>query len=401
MNPVWDYVKKVEPHLPAGQRMQTSGALYAQLKAKKDTLETSLGRKASETEIADMLREEGEPADVAARIAGNAREPELVTRYLASIQRRLPPANALDVSAELREAILSAIEAKEDTLGRAANTDEIGQVLKEFGHPVVVAARYGGGDYVIGPKYYPWFWYVQRIAVGAALAIAFAVSAIRALGSEEPMRVVMRGLNGAIEAGVWAFGVVTILFVLAERFKFDMSWAETWDPKHLPRDQVRQPKGLLESGLTVAFDVVFLLWWVKIVQFPNKLPMRDDASAAINFSPVWDVVYWPVLVLAVGILLVHLMDLVRPAWTPLRSVLSIAGHAAGLGVLWVLFRAQPLVVVTPVSGADAGEIERVTRVIDSLISISLGVAALIWAVTIGVEVWRLWKAARPMGRVAA
>ena len=60
----------------------------------------------------------------------------------------------------------------------------------------------------------------------------------------------MRGLNGAIEAGVWAFGVVTILFVLAERFKFDMSWAETWDPKHLPRDQVRQPKGLLESGLT-------------------------------------------------------------------------------------------------------------------------------------------------------
>lgn len=401
MNPIWDYVKKVEPHLPAGQRAQIAGALYARLKAKKDALETSLGRKASDTEIANILRAEGEPADVAARIAGNPREPELVTRYLASIQRHLPPESALDVSAELREAILSAIEAKEDTLGRAPNTDEIGQVLKEFGHPVVVAARYGGGDYVIGPKYYPWFWYVQRIAVGAALAIAFAVNAIRALGSEEPMRVVMRGLNGAVEAGVWAFGVVTILFVLAERFKFDMGWAEKWNPKHLPRDQVRQPKGLLESGLTVAFDVVFLLWWVKIVQFPNKLPMRDDASAAINFSPVWDAVYWPVLVLAVGILLVHLMDLVRPAWTPLRSVLSIAGHAAGLGVLWVLFRAQPLVVVTPVSGADAGEIERVTRVVDNVISISLGVAALIWAVTIGIEVWRLWKSARPVGRVAA
>lgn len=401
MNPVWDYVKKVEPHLPAGQRAQTVGALYTQLKAKKDALETSLGRKASDAEITDMLREEGEPQDVAARIAGNAREPELVTRYLASIQRRLPPANALDVSAELREAILSAIEAKEDTLGRAANADDIGQVLKEFGHPVVVAARYGGGDYVIGPKYYPWFWYVQRIAVGAALAIAFGISAIRALGSEEPMRVVIRGLNGAIEAGVWAFGVVTILFVLAERFKFDMGWAEKWNPKDLPRDQVRQPKGLLESGLTVAFDVVFLLWWVKIVQFPNQLPMRDGASAAITFSPGWDVVYMPVLVLAAGILLVHLMDLVRPAWTPLRSVLSIVGHAAGLGVLWVLFRAQPLVMVTPISGADAGEIERVTRVVDTVVSLSLGVAALIWTVTIGIEVWRLWKAARPVGRVAA
>jgi hypothetical protein len=389
MNPIWDYVKKVEPHLPAGQRMQVAGALYSRLKAKKEALEKSLGRKANDGEITYMLREEGEPQDVASRIVGNPREPELVTRYLASIQRRLPPA------------ILSAIEAKEDTLGRAANTDEVGQVLKEFGHPVVVAARYGGGDYVIGPKYYPWFWYVQRIAVGAALAIAFGVSAIRALGSEEPMRAVMRGLSGALEAGVWAFGVVTILFVLAERFKFDMGWAEKWNPKDLPRDQVRQPKGLLESGLTVAFDVVFLLWWVKIVQFPNQLPMREGASAAITFSPVWAAVYWPVLVLAVAILLVHLMDLVRPAWTPLRSVLSIAGHAAGLGVLWVLYQGQPLALVTAVSGADAVEIERVTRVVDNVISISLGVAALIWAVTIGVEVWRLWKSARPVGRVVA
>lgn len=326
---------------------------------------------------------------------------DLVERYLAAIERRLPKETAKDITAELREALAGRIEAKEAALSRAANADEVGAVLKEFGHPVVVAARYGGGDHVIGPKYYPWFWYVQRIAVGLALAIAFGVSAIRALGSEEPMRAVMRGINGAIEAGVWAFGVVTILFVLAERFKFDMSWADKWDPKQLPREQVREPKSLFESGLTAAFDLIFLLWWVKIVQFPNELPMKDGASAAITFSPAWDVVYWPVLVLAVGATLVHLMDLVRPAWSPLRSVVSIVGHVAGLSVLWLLYRAQPLVVVTPVNSSSVEEIERVTRVVDSAISISLGVGALVWAATIGVEVWRLWKAARPEGRVTA
>ena len=395
MNLIWGYVKKVEPHLPAGQRMQVAGALYTRLKAKKDALDKTLGRKASDDEITYMLREEGEPEDLAARIAGDPREPELVTRYLASIRRRLPAASALDVSAELREAILSAIEAKEDKLGRAASPDEVGQVLKEFGHPVLVAARYGGGDYVIGPKYYPWFWYVQRIAVGLALAIAFGASAIRALGSDEPMRAVMRGINGAIEAGVWAFGVVTILFVLAERFKFDMSWADKWDPKQLPREQVRQPKSLFEAGLTVAFDLVFLLWWVKLVQFPNELPMKGGASAAITFSPAWDVVYWPVLILAALATLVHLMDLVRPAWSPLRSVMSIAGNVAGLGVLWVLYQAQPLVVLTPVNNSTAVEIERVTQVVDGAIQISLAVAALVWVATIGVEVWRLWRATRP------
>ncbi len=140
------------------------------------------------------------------------------------------------------------------------------------------------------------------IAVGAAVAIAFGISAIRALGSEEPMRAVMRGVNGAVEVGVWAFGVVTLLFVLAERFKLDMTWADKWDPKSLPREHVRQPKGLVETAFTLVFDVIFLLWWVKIVQFPNELPMRDGASAAIAFSPAWDVVWWPVLVLAVGLL---------------------------------------------------------------------------------------------------
>jgi hypothetical protein len=326
---------------------------------------------------------------------------DLVERYLASVERRLPKETAKDIVAELRDALAGRIEAKEAELGRAASADEVAAVLKGFGHPVVVASKYAGQDYVIGPNYYPWFWHVQRIAVGAAVAIAFGISAIRALGSEEPMRAVMRGINGAVEAGVWAFGVVTILFILAERFRLDMTWADKWDPKSLPREHVRQPKGLVETAFTLVFDVIFLLWWVKIVQFPNELPMREGASAAIAFSPAWDAVWWPVLVLAVGVTLVHLADLVRPAWSPLRSVLSIIGHAWGIGVLWVLYRAQPLIVVTPVSGADVEEVERVFRIIESIVNVSMGVAALVWAVSIGVEVWRLWRSARPGAAVAA
>ncbi len=325
---------------------------------------------------------------------------DLVERYLASVERRLPRETAKDIVAELREALAGRIEAKEAELGREASADEVAAVLKGFGHPVVVASKYAGQDYVIGPNYYPWFWHVQRIAVGAAVAIAFGVTAIRALGSEEPMRAVMRGINGAVEAGVWAFGVVTILFVLAERFNVDITWAGKWDPKSLPREHIRQPKGLFESAFALVFDVIFLLWWVKIVQFPNELPMREGASAALAFSPAWDVVWWPVLVLAVGVTLVHLADLVRPAWSPPRSVLSIIGHAWGISLLWVLYRAQPLIVMTPVSGADPVEVERVFRMIESIVNVSMGVAALVWAVTIGVEVWRLWRAARPQGRFA-
>ncbi len=321
---------------------------------------------------------------------------DLVERYLAAVQRRLPEATAKDIVAELREMLLSRIEGE-----GARDDDAVAAILKDFGHPVVVASRYGGHDYLIGPRYYPWFWHVQRIAVGAAVAIAFGITAIRALGSEEPMRAVMRGINGAVEAGVWAFGVVTILFVLAERFKLDLKWADKWDPKSLPREHIRQPKGLFESGITVAFDIVFLLWWAKVVMFPNAIPLRGAGSASVHFSAAWDPVYWPVLVLMGLVTLVHLGDLVHPAWSRVRSMLSLAGHAAGIGVLWVLSQGRPLVDVVPENGADQAEVAKLLYLVDQIAVTALMVTGVIWAVTIGFEVWRLARSLRPAAQVVA
>jgi|GEM_PF-520211 len=401
MNPVWDYVKKVEPHLPAGQRMQTAGALYTQLKAKKDALEKSLGRKASEAEIADMLRAEGDPADVGARLSKAPGEPDLVSRYLASVERRLPEANAKDIVAELREALAGRIEAREQETGRAATADDVAAVLKGFGHPVVVASKYAGHDYVIGPNYYPWFWHVQRIAVGAAIAIAFGLVALRALGADEPMRAVMRGIGGALEAGIWAFGVVTLLFIAAERTKLDMKWAEKWDPKSLPREHFRKPKSIFEAAISLFFDVAFILFWTRVLSFPNQLPLRDDSSVSLVLSPAWAVVYWPILALAVLAAAGHVHDLVRPAWTRVRSAMSIVGYAGGLAVLWVLFRAGPLVEVRPKPDTNPEELARAMQLVDGIATWSLAVTAVIWGVTIGVEVWRQVKATRPLGRGAA
>ena len=143
------------------------------------------------------------------------------------------------------------------------------------------------------------------------------------------------------------------------------------------------------------FDVIIILWWVKVVSFPNQVPLREDASVAIQFTPAWAAVYWPILALMVGAAVVHLADLLHPAWTRLRSVVSILGHVAGLAVLWVLFRSPPLIAVTPAEGADAAGAEKVFRVGEGIATISLGLTGLVWAIMIGIEVWRLWQAARP------
>lgn len=332
--------------------------------------------------------------DMSAPESGERKASDMIERYLAAVERRLPGKQAKDIVAELREAIDSKVEAKEEQIGRPAGDDEIAAVLKAFGHPVVAASRYSGNDYLIGPGYYPWFWHVQRIAVGLAIAIGFGIVTIRALGSEEPFRAAFRGIGSALEIALVTFGVVTALFIAAERGKLDMKWASKWDPKSLPRDNVRQPRTLFESGFTLVFDIVFLLFWVRVVQFPNEIPVRDGASAALAFSPAWDIVYWPILVLAAGAAAVHIADILHPAWSRLRSVVAIAGYLGGMAVLWVLYQSQPLILVTPVNGADPVELERVLRTADSIVTIGVGVVALIWAMLIAIEVRRLWRTSR-------
>jgi hypothetical protein len=326
---------------------------------------------------------------------------DLLERYLSAIERKLPKAQAKDIVAELREVLSAKIEAREAELGHPAKADDVAAILKAYGHPVVAASRYAGFDYLIGPNLYPWFWHVQRIAVGLAIAIAFGIVAVKALGSEEPFRAAMRGFNGAIEAALITFGVVTAMFIAAERTKLDMKWAEKWDPKALPRDHIRQPKSMFETAITLVFDIIFLLWWVKVVQFPAEIPVRDTASVGLAFSPAWAAIYWPVLALMVAVTVVHIADLVHPAWSRLRSVVSIAGHACGMAILWVLFHARPLIEVTPLNGATPEDVDKIFRTVDGILHIALGVMALAWAVAIGIEVWRIWRTARPTTLPAA
>ena len=64
---------------------------------------------------------------------GERKVKDMIARYLAAVERRLPDDAAKDIIAELREAIDSRVEAKEAELGRAAGDDEIAAVLKDFG----------------------------------------------------------------------------------------------------------------------------------------------------------------------------------------------------------------------------------------------------------------------------
>lgn len=318
---------------------------------------------------------------------------DLVPRYLAAVGRRLPKEESKDIIAELREAIASKVEAKEAQLRRPAEADDVAAVLKEFGHPVVVASRYSGRDHLIGPQLYPWFWDAQRVGVGVIFVVGIIIAAVRALQSDRAMSTIIQGVGGAIEMAIWMFGVITAIFIAVERTKVDIQIAKGWNPKVLPEDHIRAPRPLFDSVFALAFDAIFILWWVKVVDFPNDVPGRNN-SMELHFSEAWAQLHTPILVLALLTAAVHISDIVHPAWSRLRSAVSILGHVGGLAILWVLFQAGPLVSVLA-SAEEGPRALELANAINGYLGPALGIIGLLWAIGMGVEIRRLIRSIRP------
>ena len=115
---------------------------------------------------------------------------DLIERYLKAVGAQLPAAGREDILAELRDLLMSRVEAREAELGRPLTEAEVEAVLREVGHPPTVAARYGAGpQHVVGPELYPWWLF----GVKTALTVLVLITAVGA---------VARILLGDVEVGM-------------------------------------------------------------------------------------------------------------------------------------------------------------------------------------------------------
>ena len=106
---------------------------------------------------------------------------ETIERYLRTLRMLLPADQRDDIVRELSEEIESHVADKEVALGRALTADEQAAILRQYGHPLVTAARYRPQRHLIGPIVFPYYWIVLKVmlvlivlghAAGAAVLIA-------------------------------------------------------------------------------------------------------------------------------------------------------------------------------------------------------------------------------------
>ena len=308
---------------------------------------------------------------------------DLIERYLGAIARQLPEAQKADVSAELRDVLLSQVEDEEARLGRAQTREELEALLIRFGHPLTVAGRYRKTRHVIGPEVFPFWWASLKMSLALAVGVYLVLAILVVVGGDDTARVADRAAPSLTATLLLTLGAVTLVFALIERFG-KTAILNRWKPGRLPPATGRAVSPF-EAGVEIGVGVVFILWWIGFIQFRNLLP---DHALRLDLAPVWAGWFWPILIFSLYELAANLMALLRPGQAQLvESLLAIRSLVAA-AMLCGIYQADHWVVV----GSEVLPVPvlNVTQAnFDKGMGIGIAGAILVYIILAGVSLWRL------------
>jgi TRAP-type C4-dicarboxylate transport system permease small subunit len=323
----------------------------------------------------------------------------LLDRYLKSVASFLPADQKEDILRELDENLRSQVEEKEADLGRPLTESELEAILKEHGHPLVVASRYrqdqrsvSFGRRFIGPVLFPPYAKVLSFNLGLTSAVIIIIfSAMFAAGQHVTVSNAMFAL---LYQSLIQFGVITLIFS-AMQTHFD-KYPDRWSAKNPSGFEFSSkiyrsaPKGAkdvsrLESICVLVASAVGLVWFSAVRRNPSLILF--SAAATLSLGPVWAQIYLPSVILILAGMLRALLNLFRPDWTRLRDVARISVDSASLGILLVLLKTGDWIVLKDAVNSSTAD-RQVVAILNQCFYYSLLVAGAVMAVMIVVNLWR-------------
>ena len=281
---------------------------------------------------------------------------ELVDRYLQAVRFWLPKDQKKDIIAELSEDLHAQIEEQESTLGRPLTKDEVEDLLRRRGAPILVASKYLPQQSLIGPVFFPIYRFVIKVVllvymipwlVTLVLGVAARVFDPSGSSSHAWTTMLSKFSNGAWTGGFTALGIVTLVFAILERIPPSSNPLLNFQPRKLP--PVRDPNHIPRSSslFEVAAQIVFVLWMIfnlhttLLVNQPGfriqLAVLVDQPGFRILLSPTWRSFYWAFLILALIQGVLSAANLKYPYWTHVRATLRLLSDAAGAALFcWML-----------------------------------------------------------------
>ena len=261
---------------------------------------------------------------------------ELLERYLQEVRRYLPRDEQDDLIAEISDDLQTQIEARESELGRALTSDEEVALIKAYGHPRVVGARYQPQRYLIGPELFPFWWYTVKIVLICVLALELVGITIAALVSTTPFSDFAQGVAVMWSSIFWVFGVVTVAFAVIERYGasqtvLSRAGVDRWNPRILPNvpsDEVSRPRSLWEAFVNIAA----LLWLLDFPYVRHSLGFMVlgpgvNYLAPLALAPAWHPFFVTFFIASLIIVAMEFAVLVHPNWARLRAATLVLANA--------------------------------------------------------------------------
>lgn len=256
-----------------------------------------------------------------------------IDRYVAEIKRYLPAKNRDDVAEELQSLLEEEVLELEADRERPLTDAEWHDLLREFGHPMQVATRYGASGVLISAALFPLYrkvvgYLLAAVAMVYVLAITWSIVADVIWGVMADARAVNLGF-GFGEA--WSFAVnwlvfITLGFHLADRYVADTGILKRWNPATLPPAQLERES--LSSSILVS--ILVAVWLVILHR------LSPEFSAAVLLGEQNNrfitLIAW-LKIQAVLVLAVYLILLFKPHWSRGKRMLVMVSDAlAAFGV---------------------------------------------------------------------
>ena len=327
---------------------------------------------------------------------------DLIDRYLDAVRLFLPRGQRDDIAAELRDVLMTRREEREAELGRPLTRKEGEALLHDFGHPLMVAARYGRQQHLIGPELYPVYAFVVAIvlaSIGLAAAITGIVAATVTGGD------LGHGFGAAMGVA-WSgaftgIGAVTVIFALLQRTGASQRITVDWSVRDLPRITRRRPRQpWYEPVAGIVFLTLFAFWWVGLIRlWAPEIPLDTGGVLRFAFAPELQGLYLPVLALAAGGIAVDALMLAGREVRSIARTLDALLQASLAGVAALALHAGHWVVVTG-SGVGASVLTKVEHGVNIGAEVTLIV---IICAALGRLAFALWLLLRhaPEGEIAA
>jgi hypothetical protein len=279
------------------------------------------------------------------------REPtsqELLNRYIHSVTMALPPDKTGDIAAEIRSNLQSMVEDEATQLGRELTSEEMSAILKQHGHPMLVASRYceQPGRSLIGPQLFPFYWFMLRGIFSLWVTVRVIIAVFQFQGTTAAGSILLRLCRDVLLAGFIIGAGVTLVFAVWEYLEFKFRYSQRWKPESLPAVpppvRQRQPRPVTQ----MTGQVVWLIFWAMALFLPAMWWVWGGRGV-FGVSDAVYAVRLPIWVLVLGGFAQSWLSYTRFASADWRALLRVALYVAGIILAIYVLRAGDLLVAGP------------------------------------------------------